>query len=72
MIKNDEGQRMTPKQKANQILMDGVSVTLGYWIEKTHVTEGMTGREREEIQHQMKKQADRVAKLLGYEEAWYS
>ncbi len=52
------------------MLMHGIGNVLGYWSEQnpdaaTHL--GLTDEEFHEI---LRGQADRVAKLLGYEEAW--
>jgi hypothetical protein len=58
------------KEKAQEMLMHGIGNVLGYWSEQnpdaaTHL--GLTDEEFHEI---LRGQADRVAKLLGYEEAW--
>ena len=65
------GDKTTAKQLAQDVLMDKISTALGYW-EEGHDTSDMTERELEECRRQMKKQADRVAKMFGFDEAWYS
>lgn len=72
MIKNDNNQKTTPKKKAQDILMDKVSIALGYWCEGEYGQEEMTTKEKIEIQRQMKIQADRIAKMFGFNEAWIS
>ncbi len=72
MITGNTGEKLTPKQKANQILADAISATLSYWPEDGSTTNSMTPTETEVVANQMKKQADRLAKMLGYEESWYS
>ena len=59
------------KQEAQSLLMDGIAKVLGYWEESYAMTaEAMDDAERAEFRELLWKQADRVAKLLGYEEAW--
>ena len=66
--------RTDKKVYAQQALMDGISKTLGYW------QESLSGGDIEalgedgiaEVNELMRQQADRVAKLLGYEKAWVS
>lgn len=72
MIQSVDGSRLTPKQKASEILADSISVGLSYWQEKDHYTDGMTSIEKSKVDDQLKKQADRLVRLLGYIEAWYS
>lgn len=72
MIKDVHGKKLTPKRMAQDILLDKISEALGYWQEQGHLTKGMTEREIELVKEQMKKQADRIARMFGYEEAWYS
>jgi hypothetical protein len=68
------------KLAAQEIIMDSVSVAISYWAERGIVVDGeptdlgdaLTQRERERFHQMLKKQADRVAKTLGYTEAWYS
>jgi hypothetical protein len=72
MIKDDKNEKTTPKKKAQDILMDKVSVALGYWTEGDYDSEVMTVKERVEVQRQMKIQADRIAKMFGFDEAWES
>lgn len=73
MIRDFSGEKSTPKQLAQLMIMDGLSVTLGYWQERYQAqTEAMTDLERERFEAQLRKQAKRVANLLGYEDAWES
>lgn len=62
------------KEWAQDMLLDGISVVLGYWQEK------LTDAERELLSVEdvnalhdiMQRQADRAAKLFGYDGAWIS
>jgi hypothetical protein len=66
--------RTDKKEWAQDMLLDGISKVLGYW------QENMSDAEREllsvadvnEIHDLMQAQADRVAKLFGYDGAWTS
>jgi hypothetical protein len=66
--------RTDRKHYAQQELMDGISKVLGYWQENLsrEETEALGEDGIEEINELMRQQADRVAKLLGYEKAWVS
>lgn len=64
--------RVTAKQKANEILMDRIA-TRSYWSERDDAAyDRMTERERTQVNDQLEKQANRLAKLLGYSQAWSS
>lgn len=57
------------KREAQDALMGGIANILGYY--DPHQYGGNhTPQEIAMLQAEMKKQADRVAKLLGYDEAW--
>jgi hypothetical protein len=64
--------RAEKKQLVQSELMHGMANALGYWQER------LTGEERDklgedglaELQALMQEQADRVAKMFGYEKAW--
>lgn len=66
--------RTEKKQFVQDKLMDGLSLTLGYWQER------LTDDEREvlgedglaELQALMQEQANRVARMFGFEKAWVS
>ena len=66
--------RTAKKHYAQQTLMDGISKALGYWQENLTDSdiEALGEDGIEEINELMRQQADRVAKLLGYEKAWVS
>ena len=72
MITGNADEKLTPKQKANEILADGISVALSYWLEDESIVNEMTQREIELVASQLKKQSDRLVRKLGYEQAWYS
>lgn len=68
-----DGERTTPKKFAQDVIMDQVSVARGYWEEKqAHDVERMTNRERRVVADQLKKQADRIARMFGYDQSWSS
>lgn len=57
------------KEAAQGALMHGIGNVLGYWHEHPPF-DGMTAEEKAEFGRILMQQADRVAKLLGFEEAW--
>ena len=64
--------RNDKKQYAQDLIMDGIGNVLGYWMEQLSEEErdalGMDGiNEMCELVHQ---QADRVAKMFGFDKAW--
>jgi hypothetical protein len=66
--------RTEKKQFVQDVLMDGLSISLGYWTEKLSDSDrdalGEDGLA--ELQVLMQEQANRVAKMFGYEKAWVS
>lgn len=58
------------KEKAQEMLMHGIGNVLGYWSEQDRNTASDLGLTDEEFHDILVKQADRVAKLLGFEKAW--
>lgn len=65
--------RTGKKQRAQEILMHGIAYALGYWTEQNPFdAEVMTEEEQDEFRQILQQQADRVAKLFGYEYAWSS
>jgi hypothetical protein len=71
MITDRHGQKMTPKHVAQDMIMDGLAMTRGYWGEKhDEQYEKMTEREREQVTEQLQKQGDRIARMFGFDESW--
>jgi hypothetical protein len=61
------------KQQAQDHILDAVSVALGYWHEQLPARGVEIPEElHDEFRAIMQVQADRVAKLFGYERAWSS
>lgn len=65
-------QRRAAKELAQTELMHGIGNVLGYWHENPVLVErakelGMTEREFGDL---LRAQADRVANLFGFEQAW--
>lgn len=50
--------------------MHGIGNVLGYWSEQDRSTASDLGLTDEEFHEILVAQADRVAKLLGFEKAW--
>ena len=69
MITDSNNKAITPKQYAQDQIMDAISVKLGYWTERDDYKD-MTESERKKVNEQMWKLANRVAKMMGYDEAW--
>jgi hypothetical protein len=68
MIKNLNGEKVTPKQKAAEILEDYISRAEEFWVESENGY-GLKYSERETqlINDQLKKYCDRILKIIGYE-----
>jgi len=59
------------KRRAQEILMHGISVALGYWTEQNSFdVEVLDEEQLAEFRQILQQQADRVAKLFGYDGAW--
>lgn len=61
-IRGFEGERLTPKQMAQDLLLASM-VTAMYRLNEL---EGLTDRERAQVEDQLQKQLRRVEKLFGY------
>ena len=57
------------KHLAQEALMQGIATQLGAW-DPTVCDKMVPPTQLDELQEIMKREADRVAKLFGYEEAW--
>ena len=64
-------EKSTPKIWAQDLLMDLIS-TYNYRLEdrNLHGLDKMTKKEEEQCMEQLKKQADRIAKLFGFDKHW--
>jgi len=58
------------KRKAQEEIMHGIGNVLGYWSERDPGLARDLGITDEEFHEILVQQADRVARLLGYERAW--
>lgn len=58
------------KLAAQDMIMHGVGNVLGYWEGTDEPWEGMTEEDKEEFHAVLREQADRVARLFGFESAW--
>lgn len=59
------------KREAREIIMHGMASAVGYWTEQhAALADQMTQAEQEAFGQILLEQADRVARLLGYEAAW--
>lgn len=58
------------KEKAQEMLMHGLGNVLGYWSENNIDAAKDLGLTDEEFHKILQEQADRVAKLFGYDYAW--
>jgi hypothetical protein len=57
------------KRQAQDLLMQHVANALGYWDEHME-RRGQAVDDPAAFQAELRRQADRIAKLFGYEEAW--
>ncbi len=65
------GTKTGKKQRAQEMLMHGLANVLGYWTEEnTFDVAVMTEDEIAEFGALLQQQADRVAKMFGYTNAW--
>jgi len=62
--------KVEAKQKAQEMLMHGLGNVLGYWSEQDGRVAEELGLTDEQFHEILVAQADRVAKLFGYERAW--
>ena len=69
--KTMEYEKSTPKKWAQDMLLDLIS-QYNYALEPSDAYDQnkMTAKEKELCYEQLKKQADRIAKMFGYEEHW--
>lgn len=58
------------KEKAQEMLMHGIGDVLGYWFERTPDSAKNLGLTEEEFSGILFQQADRIARLFGYDRAW--
>lgn len=65
-------QKRAAKQKAQELLMHGIGNVLGYWSEDDNNQRDIKalGLSEEEFGDLLVAQADRVAHMFGYENAW--
>ena len=62
MIKNWEGKKVTPKQKAQELLFDAIDKMVDYTPESEF--EGCTEKEQKAIVEQITKYANRISKQM--------
>ena len=64
-------EKSTPKIWAQDLLMDLIS-TYNYKLEERglHNLDKMTAKEEEQCMEQLRKQADRIAKMFGFDKHW--
>jgi len=66
MIRSITGERLTPKQLAQEIIMQQVAQSM-YRLYEGIEGEGLTDRERVLVEAQIVKQKERIERLFGYE-----
>ena len=76
MITDYDGNKMTPKIKAQELLAHKISTAASYILEELERDQEydgeMTAREIQLVAEHVRKQADRCCKLLGYSEgSWH-
>jgi len=68
MISDINGKKITPKQKAAEIIDDYLQDVMDYWIEReAGYGKKYTEKEQELIFVQLFKYRNRILKMLGYE-----
>lgn len=66
--------RTDKKRQAQALLMDGIGTVLDDWAEGHAMVRDALGDEANvtEFEEILKREADRIAKLFGFEEAWFN
>lgn len=62
MIKGNSGERQTPKQKAQEVIM--LAITKAFYELDA---ENLTNREILQVSSQVQKQKERIEKMFGYD-----
>ena len=70
MIVDEKGDKITPKLKAQDILMSSMASAM-YSLTESYHNDKMTERDISKVREQIQKQGDRVAKMFGYDKAWF-
>lgn len=74
MLLDSEDKRTTPKRFAQDLIFDQlVQLVEGYWQQDLRPQDGYKGatqRELEQVDLQIRKIADRIAKMMGFEPAF--
>jgi hypothetical protein len=69
MIVNEAGEKCTPKDKAKEVMVDAIKLSIEKWIEDhPEDISQMTDRELDLLNDQLLKLLKRVYKMLGIEE----
>lgn len=61
--------RTEMKRMAQEALMQGIANQIGYYDPNDYAEE-MTQAEKDELREVMQREADRVARLFGFDKAW--
>lgn len=71
MITDSDGNKITAKTKAQDIIMLAIANMRGYWTE-TFDDEiiNLSEKEIRSISVQLEKLSDRIAKMCGYDKSW--
>ena len=73
MIKNSKEERVTPRIKAQDMIMDALADLQGYWFEKYEEDyQAMTKREQFLVMKQLAKICDRIARRFNFKKSWKS
>jgi hypothetical protein len=66
------GNRKAAKYLAQEMLMHGIGNVMGYWTEDANRVRDVKdlGMSQDEFGAIMLREADRAAKLFGYDQAW--
>ena len=64
MIKNIRDEKVTPKQKAEEIIIDAIQCRIDTWKEHSIDTDGLTDREIAIVEKQLYKIHIRLKKVL--------
>ena len=70
MIKDNQGCRATPNEKAKELILDRLIDLDWFWCEQEIDTQGMTDKEVKDISMQLKKRINTIYRTFGYAH-WY-
>lgn len=66
MITNYDDVKITPKEKAEEVLREAILTKIKYWVEDESIVGEMAQSEVDKVEAQLKKITNRLLKVLRY------